>query len=207
MRHILTAPYIDQTQRWVYGCESVSAVMLLQYHGIPVQPDEFIDEYLPRARSTEVGGRMIARHPAYYYINDPRDLTGWGCYAPCIARALQNTLEAYGLREAYTVSDVTGLTAAQLCERYVRRGLPVVFWATLDMVPAGEYVHWTLPSGEEFAWRQNEHCLLLVGWDDENYWFNDPWQNHGCCAYPRAVVEQRHAEQGMYAVVMERKEQ
>ena len=207
MRHILTAPYIDQTVRWVYGCESVSAVMLLQYYGIPVQPDEFIDEYLPRAYSTEVAGRMIARHPAYYYINDPRDFTGWGCYAPCIARALQNTLEAYGLQEVYTVSDVTGLTAAQLCQRYVRHGLPVVFWATLDMIPAGEYVHWTLPSGEEFAWRQNEHCLLLVGWDEENFWFNDPWQNHGCCAYPRAVVEQRHAEQGMYAVVLERKEQ
>ncbi len=203
MKYLLNVPYIDQTRRWVYGCESVSAVMLLQYFGLDIDPDEFIEEYLPRCYSTEVGGRMYARHPAEYYINDPRDLTGWGCYAPCIAKALRNAFAAKGMQERFAVKDVTGLTAAQLCEKYVRRGLPVVFWATLDMQPAGDYTHWTLPSGEDFAWRGNEHCLLLVGWDDESFWFNDPWHDHGCCPYPRALVEKRHAEQGMYAVVAE----
>lgn len=207
MQHILTVPYIDQTERWVCGCESVSAVMLLQYHGLPVQPDAFIDRYLPRADVTEANGRMSAPHPAQFYIGDPRSPSGWGCYAPCIVQALQNALAAHGAGQRFAVRDVTGQSAAALCEQYVSRGLPVVFWATLDMVPAGETVYWTLPSGEPFGWRQKEHCLLLVGWDEENFWFNDPWQNHGCCAYPRAVVEQRHAEQGLYAVVMERKEQ
>lgn len=203
MKYLLNVPYIDQTRRWVYGCESVSAVMLLQYFGLDIDPDEFIEEYLPRCYSTEVGGRMYARHPAEYYINDPRDLTGWGCYAPCIVKALRNAFAAKGMQERFAVKDVTGLTAAQLCEKYVRRGLPVVFWATLDMQPAGEHTHWTLPSGEDFAWRGNEHCLLLVGWDDESFWFNDPWHDHGCRPYPRALVEKRHAEQGMYAVVAE----
>ena len=30
MKKIVLAPYIDQTDRWVNGCESISAVMLLQ---------------------------------------------------------------------------------------------------------------------------------------------------------------------------------
>ena len=204
MKKILTVPYIDQTERWVYGCESISAVMLLQYLGLEVQPDEFIDQYLPRAMSTEMGGVMYARHPAHYYINDPRDLTGWGCYAPCICTALQNTFAAKGKAGQFAPVDETGSTAARLCERYIDSGMPVVFWATLDFVPCGGYSYWTLPSGEEFGWLGNEHCLLLVGYDDENYWFNDPWHNHGCCPYPKALVEQRHREQGMYAVAVKK---
>ena len=30
MKKIVPAPYIDQTERWVNGCESISSVMLLQ---------------------------------------------------------------------------------------------------------------------------------------------------------------------------------
>ena len=200
MKKILRVPYIDQTERWVYGCESISTVMLLQYLGVEVQPDEFIDEYLPRAYSTEMKGEMYAPDPTYYYINDPRDLTGWGCYAPCIVKALQNTFAAKEAHQRFAAVDETGLTAAQLCEKYIDNNMPVVFWATLDLQPAGGFSYWTLPSGQRFAWKGNEHCLLLVGYDEENFWFNDPWHNHGCCPYPRALVEQRHAEQGMYAV-------
>ena len=35
MKKIISAPYIDQTERWVNGCESISAVMVLQATGIP----------------------------------------------------------------------------------------------------------------------------------------------------------------------------
>ena len=57
--------------------------------------------------------------------------------------------------------------------------MPVVFWATLDFQPVPEKRdHWLLADGTDFAWKCNEHCLLLVGYDDENYWFNDPWHDH-----------------------------
>ena len=42
MKKIVPAPYIDQTARWVNGCESISSVMLLQAVGIPIDPDVFI---------------------------------------------------------------------------------------------------------------------------------------------------------------------
>ena len=32
MKKIVSAPYIDQTERWVNGCESISSVMLLREH-------------------------------------------------------------------------------------------------------------------------------------------------------------------------------
>ncbi|MCI2046357.1 MAG: C39 family peptidase [Faecalibacterium sp.] len=200
MKKILQAPYIDQTERWVYGCESVSAVMLLQYLGVAIGPDTFIDEYLPRAQSTTQNGEMLAENPAYYYINNPRDTTGWGCYAPCICTALKNALAAGGKGEAYTVVDASGKTAEALCREFIDQGMPVVFWATLDFEPSVGTDRWRLPDGQEFIWKNHEHCLLLVGYDEENYWFNDPWHNHGCCPYPKALVEQRHREQDLYAV-------
>ena len=43
MKKIVPAPYIDQTERWVNGCESISSVMLLQAVGIGIDPD-FDDE-------------------------------------------------------------------------------------------------------------------------------------------------------------------
>ncbi|MFR4725012.1 MAG: hypothetical protein ACLT9S_08200 [Faecalibacterium sp.] len=44
-----------------------------------------------------------------------------------------------------------------------------------------------------------------MGYDDEHYWFNDPWHNHGVCAQPKALVEDCHAAQGMFAVTLKRK--
>ena len=97
---------------------------------------------------------------------------------------------------------VTGKTAAELCS-YIDAGMPVVFWATLDFQPVPEKRdHWLLADGTDFAWKCNEHCLLLVGYDDENYWFNDPWHDHGVCPQPKQLVEDCHAAQGLFAVTL-----
>ena len=68
-----------------------------------------------------------------------------------------------------------------------------------------KWLIWLLADGTDFAWKCHEHCLLLVGYDDEHYWFNDPWHNHGVCAQPKALVEDCHAAQGMFAVTLKRK--
>ena len=58
MKKIVSAPYIDQTARWVNGCESISSVMLLQAVGIPIDPDVFIERDLPHAPYWEQEGRL-----------------------------------------------------------------------------------------------------------------------------------------------------
>ena len=69
MKKIISAPYIDQTERWVNGCESISAVMLLQAVGISIAPDTFIERDLPHAPYGEQDGKLYgpdlaAMHPA-----------------------------------------------------------------------------------------------------------------------------------------------
>ena len=48
----------------------------------------------------------------------------------------------------------------------------------------------------------NEHCMLLVGADEGNYYFNDPYDGHGVIGYPKALVENRHQAQHMQAVTV-----
>ena len=179
--------------------------MLLQAMGIAIDPDTFIERDLPHAPYWDYDGKLYGPDPYEVYPGDPHDHTGYGCYAPCIVKALQSALDHEGAADAFEVVDETGKTAAQLCE-YIDAGMPVVFWATLDFTPVPEERdHWLLADGTDFAWKCHEHCLLLVGYDDEHYWFNDPWHNHGVCAQPKALVEDCHAAQGMFAVTLKRK--
>ena len=153
----------------------------------------------------EQEGRLYGPDPMFVYPGDPHDHTGYGCYAPCIVQALQSALKHEGAADRFEVLDVSGETAAQLC-RFIDEGIPVVFWATLDFTPVPEERdHWLLADGTDFAWKCHEHCLLLVGYDEENYWFNDPWHDHGVCAQPKELVERCHAAQDSYAVTLRRK--
>lgn len=205
MKKLVLAPQIDQTERWVNGCESVSAVMLLQTVGVCIDPERFIAQHLPTAPYTEQGGRRFGADPHTTYPGDPHDATGCGCYAPCIVRALQSALEQAGAAQQLEVLDVSGAPLEELC-RFLDGGMPVVFWTTLnfDPEPKGED-HWFLPDGTDFAWKNGEHCVLLVGYDDAHYWFNDPWQHRGLCKVEKALVERCHAMQGGYAVTLRRR--
>lgn len=84
--------------------------------------------------------------------------------------------------------------------------MPVLLWCSINMRPTVNGPWYRLiPSGQPFMWVSNEHCLLLVGYDEENYWFNDPWHDHGVCARPKELVERCHAAQDSYAVTLRRK--
>ena len=76
MKKIVLAPYIDQTDRWVNGCESISAVMLLQAMGIRIDPDTFIERDLPHAPYWEQDGKLYGPDPSQVYPGDPQAFSG-----------------------------------------------------------------------------------------------------------------------------------
>ena len=47
--------------------------------------------------------------------------------------------------------------------------------------------------------------MLLVGYDEEGYYFNDPYENNGVIRYDKTIVEDRHAAQHSMAVGIRRK--
>ncbi len=192
----IKAPYIDQSCAYPTGCESVSAVMLLQFLEVDITVDEFIEDYLEKQGFEERNGEMFGPDPRKCFCGSPYDEDSFGCYAPVIVGALSRILG-----EAYTVSDETGTPTPELITRYIDKGIPVIYWACINMREPVIGPRWKLPdTGEVFTWVSNEHCMLLVGYDEEGYYFNDPYDNNGLIRYPKEVVEDRHRAQHMQAV-------
>ena len=192
----IQAPYIDQSGAYPTGCESVSAVMLLQFLGVDITVDEFIEKYLEKQDFEKRDGEMFGPDPRKYFCGSPYDEDSFGCYASVIAGAMKRVLGG-----AYTVKDESGTDTAELIRRYIDKGMPVVYWACINMREPVIGPQWKLmDTGQIFTWVSNEHCMLLVGYDGEGYYFNDPYNNNGLIHYPKEVVEERHRAQHMQAV-------
>lgn len=187
---VIDVPYISQLPEYPTGCESVSAVMALNYAGVDISVDTFIDDYLDKKDDT------YNFDPNVCFGGDPRSSSGIGCYAPVIKKALDKILVGSNLYG----ENVTGASLSELCSEYIDNGIPVITWATTDMEEAYP--------GKKLAtmrWIAPEHCLLLVGYDDRCYIFNDPQQSAEY-HYIRADVEAAYQALGRQAVVILEKE-
>ena len=201
MGKIISAPYIDQSVHYPTGCESVSAVMLLRYLGYNISVDEFIEKYLEMQAFEERDGELYGPDPNLYFAGSPYDEESFGCYAPVLCSALRKTVS-----DTYEVIDETGSEIFELVERYIEHDMPVIFWACINMRRPVVGPSWKLlDSGKEFTWISNEHCMLLVGYDDEMYYFNDPYDNNGLIGYAKKTVEDRYAAQHRQAIGIKRK--
>ena len=196
----IDAPYIDQSGRYPTGCESVSAVMLLQFLGRSVTVDEFIENDLEQKAFEERDGLLFGPDPWNCFCGSPYDDESFGCYAPVICEALNHYFSRTG-NVQYESVDETGTSMEELKKKYLDKGMPVVFWAAINMREPIIGPSWRLlETGEEFTWISNEHCMLLVGYDEDGYWFNDPYENNGVIHYPKDVTEDRHRVQYSMAV-------
>lgn len=198
--HRLDVPYLSQVGLYPSGCESVSAVMALNYAGCDIDVDSFINVYLPQSGEPyyDEDGLLYGDSPYETFIGSPYSDTSYGCYAPVIRSAMEQALsdrdasfedDPYGAQAS--VIDLTGAALSELCENYIDRGIPVIVWGTIDMQPVIGETEWILPDGSLFRWQSPEHCLLLVGYDENCYYFNDPMEDKDT-AYQKAAAEQAY---------------
>lgn len=189
-------PFISQVGKYPTGCESVSAVMACQYAGISITPNTFIDKYLPKASFTYKNGNLVGYHPNDVFMGNPYTNNGFGCYAPCIEKAINKFLP-----DSCTMVNTTGKSLSSLCRTYIDKGVPVVMWATMYMVEPGKGATWILKdTGKTFQWISHEHCLVLTGYDSEYYYFNDPLD--GQVKYKKNLVETRYKQMGSQSLVV-----
>ena len=200
-KKIIQVPYIDQSIKYPTGCESVSTVMLLQYLGYDITVDEFIADYLEMKDFEEREGQLFGADPNLYFCGSPYDKDSFGCYAPVICKALE---KAVG--DKYDIINETDTPTEELIKKYIDADIPVIFWACINMREPIVGPEWRLlDSGEIFTWISNEHCMLLVGYDEKGYYFNDPHENRGLIHYDKELVENRHRAQYSMAVGVSRK--
>ena len=82
---------------------------------------------------------------------------------------------------------------------YIDNDMPLLIWATMYMEESFESSSWYLVDGSEFTWIAQEHCMVLVGYDEENYYLNDPLTGT-TVSYEKELVQQRFEELGSQAV-------
>ena len=195
-KKMIQVPYIDQSVKYPTGCESVSAVMLLQYLGYHISVDEFIADYLEMKDFEVRGGQLYGADPNLYFCGSPYDKESFGCYAPVICKALGKAIG-----DKYHIINETGTPIEELLKKYIDADMPVIFWTCINMRESIVGPEWKLlDSGERFTWISNEHCMLLVGYDEDGYYFNDPYENRGVIPYKKELVENRHKAQYSMAV-------
>lgn len=197
---LLDVPYLSQEGEYPTACEIVSAVMVLSYYGYNVSIDDFIDDYLPKADifvNTETG-LLTSTSPTQAFIGDPRSSGGYGCYAPVIVSALNNAVGNTAL-----AMDTTNTDIDTLVDNYVKRNIPVLLWASINLAPTSVGDSWILEdTGEWFTWTAGEHCMVLVGADQNYYYFNDPYNSNGTVKYHKNLVTKRWEELGKQSVVL-----
>lgn len=184
----IDVPYINQSEKYPTGCESVTTVMLLHYLGYDISVDDFIKNYL-RMRDFETrDGMLYGPDPWEYFVGSPYDPDSFGCYAPVICEALRKILG-----DTYEVCDETGKDLDELVETYLKHEMPVILWNSINMREPVIGPEWKLlDTGENFTWISNEHCMLLVGEDEDSYIFNDPYENRGVIACPKDIIRNRY---------------
>lgn len=181
------------------GCEITSLATALNYYGFAVDKMTLAEEYLPTAPLTQSRYGAHGPDPDVAYAGNPADTWyAYYCFAKPIVQAANDYLTDQGERAA--ALDISGANEAELV-RYIANGTPVLVWATITMhEPYKSGFQWILPDETVYTPFNNLHCMVLTGYDQENFYFADP-------VYGRRIVERslfmdRYKKIGSYAVVL-----
>lgn len=164
---MLDAPHVLQYPELPRGCEITSLTMLLQYKGLDVDKLDLL-ENMPRDPTPirwDKDGIAYWGNPHTGFVGDiTLNSSGFGMYHSSL----------YVLLKQYVPSgvDLTGKPFEDLLA-YVAGGTPVVVWTTVHHDEPTSWISWESPIGPVKTTVQ-EHAALLVGYDEEHVYLNDP---------------------------------
>lgn len=179
---ISDVPLLTQGTYYPSGCESVSSAMLMKYFGFDISVDDFINDYLPQSYLMADENGYYGPDTSSYYLGSPYSEDSLGCYPPVIVYAMNKYFSENEYADC-TAIDTSGLTMDELCGKYVANDIPVLVWSTMYLNEPYISYEWRVSEttdysdykvGDTCKWLAWEHCLVLIGYDEENYYFNDP---------------------------------
>lgn len=181
--------------------------MLLQYWDFDIDELTFADNFLITSPVFYgYGGELYGPDMNSAYAGDV--YTGYGINAPGMAKCMNNYIKTTDSKlQAYPLS---GVSLEELCEKYILDDKPVMCRETTYMDEPYVKATWIVDyvdenarfkKGDTESWMQNEHCMVLVGFDEENYYFCDSVSGK-LTAYEKEVSEERYSQVGMQAIVV-----
>ncbi|WP_438448030.1 C39 family peptidase [Gorillibacterium sp. sgz5001074] len=168
--HLLDVPLIRQLPEYPNGCEVTSLAMLTAYLGLPYTKEE-LEALLPKdPTEPQLGtdGQLeVWGDPDRGFVGDIRgESIGYSINAGPLA-------QVFGLVYSAGARNLTGQDFGAV-EQAVDRGQPVILWVTEDFHPVSEWVEWRTTEGRVVRAVWNIHAVLLVGYDEDAVYFNNP---------------------------------
>ena len=205
--HMIDGVEVIPQEEFKAGCETYACTMLLQTLGFDMDVEYFMLNYLDIhwVYYGEDGNRY---GPDMHSAQAGDIYTGWGVYSPAMAKYMNNYLSDVGSDKK--AEPMEGVPLSELCEKYIANDIPVMVWATTYMMEPYEKDSWIVnyvdenakyEIGDTFTWLQNEHCLVLIGYDKENYYFADSCAGE-VAAYERELTEERYEQLGSQCIVV-----
>lgn len=189
------------------ACETYACTMLLQHLGFDIDEVEFVDNYLiTKPVYYGVDGTLYGPDMNSAYAGDI--YTGYGINAPGMAKCMNNYLKTTNSK--LTAYPLLNVSLDDLCEEYILNDVPVMVWATTYMDEPYVFADWvvdyadedsTVKIGDVVSWQMHEHCMVLIGFDEENYYFCDSVSGK-VSVYDKATSEERYSQIGMQAIVV-----
>jgi uncharacterized protein YvpB len=192
---LLNVPVIQQLPELYNGCEVTSLAMLLGAYETPVNklelairlqkdPTPLIGEYPQQI--TEWGDPRVG------FVGDITGRkTGYGVYHEPLFALLQEYVGDQAI-------DLTGGDFTQIID-YVAQGRPVVAWTTVDFRPTTEWVQWK-NGDKEIIVTFKEHTVLIVGFDQDSIFINDPLSGMKAEEIPKEQFVQSWEQLGRQAL-------
>jgi uncharacterized protein YvpB len=165
---MLNAPLIKQYPELYSGCEITTLAMMLQFYGIQKGKMELIPEmkYDKTAYQLDERGKIVYwGNPNLGFVGDVTGRAkGFGIYHTALLPLLKKYIP--------TAVDLTGKPFAVL-ESKIAEGIPVEVWTTIDYIENVQWTEWDTSLGPIRA-TFSEHAVLLVGYDKDHVYVNDP---------------------------------
>lgn len=190
---IENVPIINQFPELPTGCEATALTMLLQYYGVDGSKCDVADR-MPKVKlPVKKNGDYVGFHPDEGFIGDPYSKYSYGVFA----KPLEDVINTYLPNRAL---NLTGKSFDEILE-YVKNGQPVVIWVTINMKNVVYKNSWKLQDNTIFKWTGNEHAVILVGYDKDNIYVNDPYTGK-MQGYNKKVAQNRYIALGNQALAI-----
>lgn len=197
---ILKVPELSQYPELPTGCEAACAAMVLNYYDVNITAPAFAQSWLEYDEDfEEYEDKLYGPNPNEVFVGNPFSEYSYGCYAPAIAKAV-NSHSVLCEAEVIKYKSVK-----QLCSEYIDNDKPLLLWVTTGMKESKIEDFWYLEDDTYFYWLSGEHVMVLVGYNEDFYFLNDPTLG-STVAYKKEIVEKRFLELGQQAVYIDRVE-
>ncbi|MDA1870062.1 C39 family peptidase [Bacillus thuringiensis] len=184
-------PLIRQLPELDRGCEVTSLAMMLQYAGVSVDKMTLANEI----KKVDFIDDGVRGNPNEGFVGNIYTFSESG-YAVYHGPLFQ-------LAEKYLPNKAVDLTGKNIEEIYksVKAGQPVVMITNATFVPLDEdeFTTWETNSGD-VSITYNEHCVVLIGYDQESVYIRDPLEDSLDVKVPRETFEQAWVQMGSQAI-------